>query len=123
MIESSLSIIGWSIAFIVWLPMSIVIIETLASLSFRKAKNVILDSVEMPNTVVLIPAHNEESIIHKTLESLSVGLPTNCSLVCIAHNCSDDTAKIARLFGAEVVEANDNGEGGKPDALNLACAT
>ncbi|MFT6249110.1 MAG: hypothetical protein ACJAZQ_002322 [Cognaticolwellia sp.] len=49
------------------LPMSIVIIETLSSLSFRKAKGSILDSVEMPDTFVLIPAHNEESLIYKTL--------------------------------------------------------
>jgi cellulose synthase/poly-beta-1,6-N-acetylglucosamine synthase-like glycosyltransferase len=99
--------------------MSIVIIETLSSLSFLKAKDSSLDRVEMPDTVVSISAHNDESLIHKTLESLSVNLPIKCRLVGIAHNCSDDTAKIARLFGAELIEANDNGEGGKPDALKI----
>jgi Trk K+ transport system NAD-binding subunit len=99
--------------------MSIVIIETLSSLSFRKAKGSSLDRVEMPDTVVSISAHNDESLIHKTLESLSVNLPIKCRLVGIAHNCSDDTAKIARLFGAEVIEANDNGEGGKPIFLKI----
>jgi cellulose synthase/poly-beta-1,6-N-acetylglucosamine synthase-like glycosyltransferase len=97
--------------------MSIVIIETVYSLSYRKAKYPKLVSGEMPGTVLLIPAHNEENLIRKTLESLSVDLPTNCSLVRVVHNCTNDTTKIARLFGAEVIEANDNDEGGKSDAL------
>jgi cellulose synthase/poly-beta-1,6-N-acetylglucosamine synthase-like glycosyltransferase len=38
-------------------------------------------------------------------------------LLCVAHNCTDATAATARRLGAEVLEVQDEGRGGKPDAL------
>jgi cellulose synthase/poly-beta-1,6-N-acetylglucosamine synthase-like glycosyltransferase len=56
-------------------------------------------------------------VISRCLASLSIDLPPNCRLLCVAHNCTDATAEVARNLGAEVVEVQDAGHGGKPDAL------
>lgn len=66
---------------------------------------------------VLIPAHNEASGIANTLRSLAeqTYLPDRVIVVC--DNCTDDTAAVARGYGAEVVETVDNTEK-KAGALN-----
>ncbi|OAI21235.1 hypothetical protein A1359_19640 [Methylomonas lenta] len=101
----------------VCLSMWIVTIEALAAMSFGHREASDSQPEQTPKTVVLMPAHNEESEIGHTLEVLARDLPSNCRLLCVAHNCSDATADIARGFGAEVIEVNDAGAGGKPDAL------
>jgi biofilm PGA synthesis N-glycosyltransferase PgaC len=58
--------------------------------------------------VVLIPAHNEQTWIQRTIESLhEQSYPVERILV-MADNCTDDTVKLAREAGAEVVETVDN---------------
>jgi len=97
--------------------MWVVIVEILAALMFsnRKAQNA--DQIQTPKTVVLIPAHNEQSGISDTLDSLLRDLPDNTHILCVAHNCTDATADIVREFDAEVIEINDSNTGGKPDAI------
>lgn len=113
---SAINGLVWLIALLACIPMWIVAAEALLSLAYRRepAKP---GGEPMPDTVVLIPAHNEASVIGQTLESLSRDLPANCRLLCVAHNCSDATADMARQFGAEAIEVRDAGTGGKPDAL------
>ncbi len=116
--ETVVGLIAWGLAVIVAVPMFVVIFETLAALFYRgKRSGKVRDPEGLPSAVVLVPAHNEEGVIRQCLASLKDDLPVKARIVCIAHNCTDATADIARQCGAEVVEVNDEGSGGKPDAL------
>lgn len=56
--------------------------------------------------LIMIPAHNEAAVIGQLVENLNnLDYPKDLYEVCvIADGCTDDTAKIARGLGAEVVE-------------------
>jgi len=52
---------------------------------------------------VIVPAHNEETVIAHCLESLLDGAqPSELEIIVSCNGCTDDTAKIARGFGAPV---------------------
>jgi UDP-N-acetylglucosamine transferase subunit ALG13/glycosyltransferase involved in cell wall biosynthesis len=52
---------------------------------------------------VIVPAHNEETVIAHCLESLLDGAqPNELEIIVSCNGCTDDTAKIARGFGAPV---------------------
>lgn len=67
---------------------------------------------------VLIPAHNEAGTLSATLESLQSQLSPSDQIVVVADNCSDTTADVARLAGAQVLERNDPQRRGKGYALD-----
>ncbi|MEX2362233.1 MAG: glycosyltransferase family 2 protein, partial [Balneolaceae bacterium] len=72
--------------------------------------------------VIVIPAHNEEQVIAKTIYSL-FGLVYPKSLyhlVVVADNCTDHTARIARKLGAKVLERTNKEKRGKGYALRWA---
>ena len=116
--ETALSTLTWLAAILTSLPMLMVVFQAISALGFRpKRRPAVAPGKAFPRTVVLIPAHNEEDVIRRGLASLSVDLPPNCRLLCVAHNCTDATAEVARHLGAEVLEVQDAGHGGKPDAL------
>jgi cellulose synthase/poly-beta-1,6-N-acetylglucosamine synthase-like glycosyltransferase len=71
-----------------------------------------------PRSVVLIPAHDEESVIARTLQSVLPDLGERDRVVVVADNCSDRTADIARELGAVVLERNDPTRRGKGFALD-----
>lgn len=68
---------------------------------------------------VLIPAHDEESIIERLLTSLTaLDYPPESYRICvIADNCTDRTAELARATGAAVYERSDDTQRGKGYAL------
>lgn len=68
---------------------------------------------------VLIPAHNEASGISDTLVSIRRAATPNTRIVVIADNCTDNTAEIARNFGAEVIERTHETLRGKGYALDF----
>lgn len=68
---------------------------------------------------VLIPAHNEASGIADTLYSIRSQLRPGDRMLVVADNCNDDTAKIARKSGAEVIERRDIERRGKGFALDF----
>lgn len=70
-----------------------------------------------PRVAVLVPAHNEQAAIGKTLISISDQLAVGDRLVVIADNCSDGTVEVARRYGAEVSERYDSLRRGKGYAL------
>ena len=122
LMETGIRMLVWLVAALTLIPMLLVIVEILAALGLRKRKVIAARSIdaagkELPSTVVLIPAHNEEDVIGRCLDALSVDLPSDWRMLCVAHNCTDATAEIARNLGAEVIEVQDEGNGGKPDAL------
>jgi cellulose synthase/poly-beta-1,6-N-acetylglucosamine synthase-like glycosyltransferase len=77
---------------------------------------------EAPSYVVLMPAHDEASGISTTVETVLQQLPTNAFLLVVADNCSDDTAKLARAAGAQVIERSDSQFKGKGYALAFGVA-
>lgn len=69
---------------------------------------------------VIIPAHNEESVLPHTLASLRPQLSSQIQAVVIADNCTDATASVARLAGVSVLERDDPQRRGKGYALDFA---
>jgi cellulose synthase/poly-beta-1,6-N-acetylglucosamine synthase-like glycosyltransferase len=70
-------------------------------------------------TAVLMPAHNEAEGINEAIASVLHQLQPNDRLVVVADNCTDETAKVARAAGAEVVERHDTQRRGKGYALDF----
>jgi cellulose synthase/poly-beta-1,6-N-acetylglucosamine synthase-like glycosyltransferase len=68
---------------------------------------------------IIVPAHNEESGIARTVASLNaVDWPKDrFRVLVVADNCTDHTAAIARAAGARVLERNDAALRGKGYAL------
>jgi cellulose synthase/poly-beta-1,6-N-acetylglucosamine synthase-like glycosyltransferase len=54
--------------------------------------------------LVLVPAHNEERVIHRGLASIMSDCRAHDQVLVVADRCSDRTADIARSFGAGVLE-------------------
>ena len=74
---------------------------------------------------VVVPAHNEEGTLEKTLISLR-GLdypPDLFDVIVVADNCTDMTAGVARSTGAAVFERTDETGRGKGHALRWAFDT
>ncbi len=80
--------------------------------------------VELPRPAcaVLVPAHNEALGIGGTIESLSAQRRPGDRIVVVADNCSDETARVARDCGAEVVERTNQVQRGKGFALQAGLA-
>ncbi|MBK4989929.1 glycosyltransferase family 2 protein [Pseudomonas sp. S36] len=72
-----------------------------------------------PRVAVLVPAHDEASIIATTLASITPQLLAGDRLLVVADNCTDDTARLAGVAGAEVVERQDPRLRGKGYALDF----
>ncbi|MBO5287602.1 MAG: glycosyltransferase family 2 protein [Clostridia bacterium] len=71
---------------------------------------------------VVIPTRNEEAVIGNLIESIRKNNypQENIQIFVIAHNCTDDTAKIARELGETVYEYNNSNECTKGYALRYA---
>jgi glycosyltransferase involved in cell wall biosynthesis len=98
------------------LPVTVLFLQVLASLLPH-------DKAEFPpglrpRIAVLIPAHDEQSVLGKTLQSVSRQLVPGDRLVVVADNCSDGTAEAAREQGAEVTVRCDLVRQGKGYALD-----
>lgn len=65
---------------------------------------------------VVVPAHDEEALIARTVRSL-LASDSATPVYVVAHNCSDGTAKAAEEAGANVVELNNPKLRGKGSAL------
>jgi len=113
MIEA-LAVVSWIAATAVSVPLLIFSLEVLLGLWVGRPHKQI--SCE-PSTCILIPAHNEETIIKATLDRLHPILPTNASILVVADNCTDKTAEIVRQLGFVVLERLDPDRRGKGFAL------
>ena len=101
------------LAVLVAIPVAVLLIECLLSLlPARRWK--IENPDAKPSYVVMMPAHNEAGIIGETLEKLMPQIEAPNRVLVIADNCTDETAEIARGYGAEVAERfheTDRGKG------------
>ncbi len=70
---------------------------------------------------VLIPAHNEASVIGNTLTTLIAELPDANpeNIILIADNCTDTTVNIAQSLGVTVLERKNATQRGKGFALDF----
>jgi cellulose synthase/poly-beta-1,6-N-acetylglucosamine synthase-like glycosyltransferase len=98
-------------------PMAVLVVESLAAL--LPPRRAPLPAGPRPRCAVLIPAHDEESGIAKTLTALQQQLQAQDQLLVVADNCTDRTAEAARAAGANVVERSDTERRGKGYALDF----
>ncbi len=72
--------------------------------------------------LILVPAHNEASVISHTLERIEkVNYPPELiQVVVVADNCNDDTAKVVRAMGVKCLERSEPERPGKGYALSWA---
>jgi cellulose synthase/poly-beta-1,6-N-acetylglucosamine synthase-like glycosyltransferase len=100
---------------ILLVPIAFFVLQLICSLPRHSPQIRKLD--RWPKITVLIPAHNEAQVIGETLRRLKSGPAKNCRVIVVAHNCTDDTAEIARRMGTETVILNNSEEWGKGYAL------
>ena len=103
------------LAIIVAIPLFVLFIECLAALKKSRIQSLPDD---IPMTAILMPAHNEELVIGKTLSGLAPHLNNRVRAVVIADNCSDGTADIIRKYPVELLERFDDVKRGKGYALD-----
>jgi glycosyltransferase involved in cell wall biosynthesis len=76
-----------------------------------------------PLVSVVIPAHNEGAYIGKCLECVKRAAkriePQETEIIVVANRCTDDTAEVAKTYGAKVVE---NGAKCIAAVRNAGCA-
>ena len=92
-------------------------VEVLAGLSATRTSR---RSRTTASAVIVVPAHDEEPVIAATLERLREAAGDDTRILVVADNCTDSTAKRARMPGVEVVERNDPKLRGKGHALAFA---
>ncbi|ACD90891.1 glycosyl transferase family 2 [Chlorobium limicola DSM 245] len=99
------------------LPALYLLLTTIAAYLFKKKENA---PNSFLNIGVLIPAHNEEEGIARTVRNvLACDYPANRRYIfVIADNCTDSTAETARNAGATVCERTDEINRGKGQALD-----
>ena len=94
----------------------------LAALTFlpKRSAQRTASGADLPVFAVLVPAHNEDAAIGRTVASLvRLRYPAGRFTVhVVADNCTDATAATARREGATVHERNDPHHRGKGAALN-----
>lgn len=100
-----------------FVPVFIFLIQVLASF-FAKSSKSVQSTVVRPNIAILMPAHNEALLIGQSIKAIKSQLKDNDRLVVIADNCSDDTASIAAINGATVIERKNLDARGKGYALD-----
>ena len=85
----------------------------LASLFYRQRRRTPGAEVRF---LVLVPAHNEERVIGRTLQSVADQGRSRDLVLVVADRCTDRTAEIARSFGALVLERGATEAGGRAAA-------
>lgn len=97
------------------------ILLLIAAFFAKKTVQVVTEQPLNLRLIAAIPAHNEERVVARTIESLqSCDYPTELrEIVVIADNCTDQTAAVARKHGAVVLERHDEAHRGKGHALDF----
>ena len=112
--------VSWLLAVLagaVAIPTTVLCLEIVAGV-VRRQVTTHLGRDPRQRIAVLVPAHNESTAIAPTLEDIRAQLGPGDHLLVVADNCSDDTATVARISGAEVVERHDSQRIGKGYALD-----
>ena len=99
-------------------PLLFFIVQILAAVFFTPPVRS-NENADLSRVVVLIPAHNEETVICKTLDSLIPQLSAANQVIVIADNCDDTTAQLALNKGVTVLERANDSELGKGYVLQF----
>ncbi|MGH2567367.1 MAG: glycosyltransferase family 2 protein, partial [Bacteroidota bacterium] len=91
----------------------------LSLLALAAKRNLSFPASRLRRLAIVVPAHNEEFAIGKTLRSFStIDYPKELfDVVVVADNCHDNTARIAHSYGATVFERFNPNLQGKGHAL------
>jgi cellulose synthase/poly-beta-1,6-N-acetylglucosamine synthase-like glycosyltransferase len=111
-----LQILLGAVALALLLPVAVLFVEVL--LAGTDGADIPVPESERQPIAVVMPAHNEATIIADTLHSIVPQLERFDRLLVVADNCSDETAVIAAAEGAEVVLRTDLNRRGKGYALD-----
>ena len=98
------------------IPVLSLFVQSVAALRFRS--HVIPDEGQS-SLAVVIPAHNEEKVIQRTLSGYCAKLETNVEIFVVADNCTDQTVELCRRFPVKVLERNNDRKVGKGYALEF----
>jgi len=104
-------------ALVLLLPVLVLFLEVVLATTNRG--DLSTEEGERRRVAILIPAHNEASIIAGMLRSVIPQLAGSDRLLVVADNCADDTASVAAAEGAEVVQRTDLSRRGKGYALDF----
>jgi len=105
------------LALLVLLPVAVLFMQVLMALHAGRESMLLEGS--RPRAAILVPAHNEASVIAATLRSIIPQLGNEDRILVVADNCTDDTAAIAAGEGATVIERHDAELRGKGYALEF----
>ncbi len=119
MIELVISIVQLPFLVVGFFLATYLLFITIAPILIWKSKNE-PSKEKKKKFAIIIPAHNEEKVIHATLRSAKqVSYPSDLfDVIVVADNCTDRTAKIALANGAIVFERFDSTRRGKGYVLN-----
>ncbi|MBR0697800.1 glycosyltransferase family 2 protein [Bradyrhizobium lablabi] len=105
-------------AVLISIPVVVFFIEVVASLGGAEPHDELRTrDTSTGRVAIVVPAHNESSGVVPTIQDIKPQLSSMDQLVVVADNCTDDTATVADLAGAEVVTRNNLAEVGKGFAL------
>lgn len=91
--------------------------EVVAGLSGRRHMPV---QTQAGRTAIIVPAHDEERVIARTLATLCKAAGPEFDILIVADNCTDETATISGTFPVTVIERRDQERRGKGFALAFA---
>ena len=100
---------------LLFIPCAFLLLECIVALPRVVADSLLTEN--FPRTTVLIPAHDEELGIAKTLASVRAAQFPRMDILVVADNCADATAEIARANHVQVIERKDLKHLGKGFAL------
>jgi glycosyltransferase involved in cell wall biosynthesis len=99
------------------IPSAVLLAEVLLALTSRRAQTPAGGA--RPRLAVLMPAHNEATVVAHAIHPLLAQLSPTDRLLVVADNCSDATAAVALSVGAQVIERADPTRRGKGYALDF----
>jgi cellulose synthase/poly-beta-1,6-N-acetylglucosamine synthase-like glycosyltransferase len=118
--ETIVSYVLTIVAGLVAIPVAVFFLEIAAAIVLPQRQCAARPSASFRRRVaVLLPAHNESTGLLPTLADIRTQLLAGDRLLVAADNCVDDTAAVALVAGAEVVERHDPLRFGKGYALDF----
>lgn len=117
-----INVLLFAAVIVVSIPAAMFCLEVVLAIITRPRAILTNEDNPAPRFAVLIPAHNEQAVIKRTLETLLPTIPAGNKVVVVADNCTDNTAAIARECGAKAIERSNATHRGKGFALDFGLA-
>lgn len=116
-LTSVVEVLLGGVALLLLLPVTVLFAEVVSAVANRGTAEG--QTGERPRIAVVMPAHNEATVIKDTLRCVTPQLDRCDRLLVVADNCSDETATLATTEGAEVLVRRDLTRRGKGYALDF----